>query len=282
MRFLLTSALVFAVGCVGTADDVDGGNNGSNGSNGGGGGGGGGTAAGRAEFKASVHPILQKCSGGGCHDTNGTSGTLSRFYNTNADTSYDATVGLPDLVKGFQPIAPLVTHLEPNHKGLTYTPAEKTAILKWLQTEATARAGTTPTPVVDSKALLKEWSGCLSLANFQAANMATAWGNLAGTNLQRCVNCHQTGLGILINLNAQTFFDGITKNLALMLKYFTVSTADAKVVINTGSFQASLGVADHPQFNVTNNAGMTALKKLYDDTVARKAANQCDPPRLVD
>lgn len=55
------------------------------------------------------------------------------------------------------------------------------------------------------------------------------------------------------------------------------------MIINTASFKnAGVILAGHPRFDPTNNQGMTALKTFYDATVARKAANACDPPRLID
>jgi hypothetical protein len=43
---------------------------------------------------------------------------------------------------------------------------------------------------------------------------------------------------------------------------------------------AGVTLPDHPRFNPTTNAGMTALTEFYDLTVERQTAGTCDPPRL--
>jgi len=282
MRLLTTSLLLLAVGCVGSIGDNPndpGGDDQGSGSNT--------STRGRTTFKSDVHPALGKCAGAGCHDTNGVSGTLSRFYNTDADTSYNALVNSPLVVGQFSSVAPLLSHIAAGHKGVTYTPDEQSKITNWLSVELTERSSggngsNNPPPPPDPKILLREWSGCMSLANFTQANMPTAWGNLAASNGQKCTNCHQNGLGILITPDANLFFNSMSQQSYFMLKFFTVDTTANKIVVNTGSFMNALKISGHPQFDATTNAGLTALKSFYDLTAARKTANQCDPARLMD
>jgi hypothetical protein len=155
------------------------------------------------------------------------------------------------------------------------------------QTDVDASVAPTPDappPPADATALLKTWSGCMSLANFQTATMATSWGNMSSSSNQRCTDCHQLGgQGFMASLDEAVYFQVLTTQKYQLLKYFSVDVAAAKVIINTASFKnAGVTLADHPHFNPDVNAGMTALKQFYDLTVARKAANQCDPSRLVD
>ena len=277
MRLLTTTVLFFAVGCVGTIGDSqtpgDDDGSGSNPPP---------ATMGRTAFKSDVHPALGKCSGAGCHDSNGVSGTLSRFYNVDADLSYDAVVNAPLLVGTFGSIAPILSHIAAGHKAVVYSPDEISKITNWLSVETTERAGGTRPPPPDPKILLREWSGCMSLANFTTAQMPTAWGNLAANTGQKCTNCHEAGLGILISANANNFFNATATQSYFMLKFFTVDTAANKVIINTGSFTSASTLAGHPSFNPTTNAGMTALKSFYDLTMARKTAGTCDPARLMD
>jgi hypothetical protein len=275
---LLTTILFLTAGCVGSIGDEDpgDGNPDPNPTDG---------RAARVIFKADVHPAMGKCSGGVCHDINATSGAIGKFYDVNADTAYDATVIAPTMVNTFESIAPILTHVQAGHKGLSYTPDETGKITAWLaaETKERAKAGPNTPPPFDAKGALKEWSGCMSLENFTAANMTTAWAQLGADNLQKCLNCHNGGVaGFLIINNAQQFFTQLTASSAYLLKYFTVDTVARKVIVNVGSFQAATKIAGHPTFNATTNAGMTALLKLYESTLARKAANLCDPPRLVD
>jgi hypothetical protein len=149
-------------------------------------------------------------------------------------------------------------------------------------------------PAVDSgtlaevaNALLDEWSGCLSLANFVETNMV-AWANVITEN-KKCADCHDDGdFGFIATLNTDLFFGTITTDRFHLLQYFSVDLTagaqNAKIIVNQQSFA---GVASgqaphqgHPTFDPANNAGMTALLELYDRTVARKVAAMCDPPRL--
>lgn len=283
MRLQLTLASVFllAAGCVG---DV------------GGGGGGGpvdpgpdagadpGVAA-KTQFTGNVFPILAKCSGGACHDVGATSAALAHWHAPTADATYTSITSQPTIVGTFTSIAPILTKIAPGHQGLTYSPAEVTKISNWLDKESSERAGQTPvTPPVDPKTYLQEWSGCMSLANFQTAKMAQAWGNMAATSNQRCANCHGNGAeGFIATTDEALFFKTVSEQSGYMLKYFSVDTQNMKIVINTGSLKnAAEVIVGHPRFNSTSNPGVTALQLFYDATMARKMAGTCDPPRLVD
>ena len=239
---------------------------------------------GRAIFKRDVFPAVLKCSGGACHDTTGTSGAISKFYNADADISYDASIAAVSLVGNpISTIAPLLTHIAASHKGMVYSDDEKSKITNWLSVEVDERKNDTPTmPPFDPKVVLREWSGCLSLANFTTANMTQAWSTLASSDRKSCLTCHNGGIdGFYISNNAQNFFTAISTQSAYMLKYFGVNSAERKIVVNRGSFESANLIPNHPLFPI-DNAGMVALVKLYDLTMARKAANQCDPSRLIE
>ncbi|MDB4957490.1 MAG: hypothetical protein JWO36_5059 [Myxococcales bacterium] len=138
-----------------------------------------------------------------------------------------------------------------------------------------------PIDAPDPAALIKEWSGCMTLANFKTAKMAVTWGSLSTTNGQQCANCHSTGgQGFIASLNETVYFQMVTQQSAYMLKYFTVDSG--KVIVNTQSLKnAAITLTDHPRFDPTNNPGMPALQKFYDLTVAVKAAGPCPAPVLV-
>jgi hypothetical protein len=277
---VLTTILFLAAGCVGSIGDENPGDDDPNPDpdpvD---------TRTAREIFKADVHPAIGKCSSGACHDINATaSPALSKFYDANADTSYDATVVTSTLVGTFTSLAPILTHIQAGHKGLTYTPDETSKITAWLAAETKERAANpNQPPPFDSKAALKEWSGCMSQENFNAANMAPAWSTLGADNLQKCLNCHNGGVaGFYISANATNFFNAISTQGAYLIKYFGVDAAARTVIVNTGAFESANKIVGHPTFPVDTNAGMIALKKFYDSTMARKMANQCDPPRLIE
>jgi hypothetical protein len=283
---LLPIILVLATGCVGSVGDEDGGGDGS----GSGSGSGMGQRA-KAAFKNDVHPVILKCSGGVCHDTTATSAALSKFYNADQEVSYNASVTSASLIGTFSAAAPIITHIEAGHKGLSWSPDEKTKITGWLAKETQERmdggGGSNTPPVFDAKAALKTFSGCVKLADFTASGMTAGWANLAGDNQAKCLNCHLGGVaGFLISNNNQQFFDGMTSYTGFFQKYFTVDGTAKTVVVNKGSFIAANMIVtptgNHPTFPVETNAGMVALKKLYDLAKAHQTAGTCDPARLKD
>lgn len=137
-------------------------------------------------------------------------------------------------------------------------------------------------------ALLREWSGCMSLTNFQSSSM-TSWADLMSTNFQTCSDCHMTGQdGFIATPDAAAFFATISTDKSYLLQYFSVDltagVATAKVVVNHASFDA-VGNAvpphtTHPTFDSMTNQGMAALLQFYDLTLQRKLMKACDPPRL--
>ncbi|HWO18372.1 MAG TPA: hypothetical protein VNO30_06335 [Kofleriaceae bacterium] len=237
-------------------------------------------------FKADVHPALGKCSGSGCHGLNATSAAVGKFYTMDAEASYNAIVMARSITSDFSALAPVLTFVQAGHKGLSYSADEATKITNWLAKETIERrdtGGPVPVPAVDPKKLLGEWSGCMTQENFNAANMTQAWSTLAADNLQKCINCHGGGIaGFLVSTNATQYFTLMTQTTSFLLKYFTVDTVAGKVVVNTGAMKSANMLSGHPPFNPTTNAGMTALGKLYDSTLAKKTAGTCDPSRLKD
>ncbi len=240
---------------------------------------------GQTVYTRDVHPIMNKCSGGACHNTDASSGALGKFYAMDAAMGYTKITTSPTIVgaaaQAFSSVAPVLTKIAAGHQGITYTNDEITKITNWLSTEVNDRKdGTTPTtPSVDPKAVLRTFSGCLTIADFNTALMAQKWGALSADNNQKCLNCHQGGGdGFIANTNADLMFKLMSENSAYLLKFFSVDTSGtpAKVVINTGSFMnAGQTIAGHPRFNPTTNAGMTALKAFYDLAVAKQTAGTC-------
>jgi hypothetical protein len=133
--------------------------------------------------------------------------------------------------------------------------------------------------VVDVKAVFRQWSGCMTMTNFQTANMMTSWSTLATQDNKQCLNCHQHGeFNFLATDDEAAFFTGLSQRSYLMAKYFTVDIETEKVVVNTGSFKNANTIVGHPKFNVMNQ-GVTALTAFYDMTVANTA---CSEPTMLD
>jgi hypothetical protein len=148
---------------------------------------------------------------------------------------------------------------------------------------STADAGPGMTPdaqTVDVKAILGQWSGCMTLTNFQTANMADAWSALLTNDGKQCLNCHEQGqYNFIATGDENAFFAGISQHSYFMVKYFSVDVATKKVVVNTQSFKSANNAVGHPKFNADTNAGMTALMTFYTATAANTA---CDAPKMVD
>jgi hypothetical protein len=144
-----------------------------------------------------------------------------------------------------------------------------------------------PTLAQQARALLDEWSGCMSLENFASADMAPTWSQLSSAG-GKCANCHTEGtLDFPVSSDASVFFEVISEHKWPLLMFFGVDLTNrpGKIVINPISFQAAgsgtVPHAQHPRFSI-EGAPLTALTTFYNLTVARKVAGECDPPRLID
>ncbi len=301
MRTILLAALaaVGLVGCVGgisseggdplDSPDGDGNDNGDNpaGSD---------LSAAKKLYDTNVYSVVNaKCTGGACHSETATGSTLTRFVATDPTKGWQLATNYAALVGNYAAsAAPILLKIKAGHQSKTYTPTEEANITAWLNKEVELRNGQTTPPPSGSETLsqatervLSEFAGCMSKTNFDAANMAGAWGNL-NSGQGQCVTCHTNGgFGMIISAQSQPFYDALSVRKNYFLQYLTVDlttgTATAKVIVNETSFK---GVAtgqdphrEHPTFNATNNNGMTALKAFYASTMARKAAGTCDPPR---
>ncbi|MBA3462317.1 MAG: hypothetical protein H0T46_20310 [Deltaproteobacteria bacterium] len=239
----------------------------------------------RQMFTTNVHPIVMRCSGGACHSVTGAvGGGASRFADSSPDTSYDAIVRQPLAVGGFNAQAGFLTKIAGGHQAITYSTAEISSINAWFAQELKEKMGTGMPPAVDPIEVLKKWSGCMTLANFNTAQMAQKWGGLAASQGQKCANCHALGGDSFIaTTNAQTMFDMMTKYKDYLLKFFTVD-GTGKVIINKASMvNAGVTIPSHPRFDPTTNAGMQALEAYYTATLPLFEANPntCEPPRLL-
>lgn len=323
MRALLlaTIASVSLVGCVG---ELDGGMNGGGGDDG--------TVGpgtnpnpnpdsqGRKKFEQNVYPIIKAPGTASdcvtCHSSTGPAGNLAGFVAPDLAGAYATVTSYQTVVGNFAPSAAgILTKIAGGHQGRTYTQAQLDTISDWLNTEVTERSttgggtgsgGGTTANESYSKAtsrVLKEWSACMTLANFNAANMATAWGNMQTNNGERCATCHSTGgYGFMATGIAETtaggppgLFTTMATNQYFLVLYYSVDLSDttrdasgklinAKMKVNSEGFR---GVAQniaphvqHPSFNFQNSPGITALQTFYTSTAAAVAAGNCGPTKL--
>jgi hypothetical protein len=133
---------------------------------------------------------------------------------------------------------------------------------------------------IDYKAIFKTWSGCMTLANFQAANMATAWSTLTTSDNKQCLNCHDQGQYDFIATDDEAaYFTKLSQHSYFLAKYFTVDPATMKVIVSTASFKSANSKTGHPKFNAEANQGITALTTFHASTAANTA---CGAPTMID
>jgi hypothetical protein len=263
-------------------------------------------------FDQNVFPIISAdqaagtsgCAGtNACHSTAGATPTM--FVAANSTDGYATVTSFQSVVGNFTPSAAgILTKIGAGglHNGRTYSTTEMKAINDWLAQEVTERAGGGgggsgsggESPGAATARLLNQWSACMTEANWTTAKMTQAWGQMQTNNGSRCESCHATGGQGFIATEIQDTTTGsgpgmwtvVSSNQYYMVQFFTVdlTATPAKVMINHVSFDGvSTGTpphTEHPQFNATNNNGMTALQSFYDLTTAAVTAGNCGAPKL--
>lgn len=260
----------------------------------------------RKMYEDNVYPILSattgasSCAAAGCHMIGNTPASTQFVAQTKAEgwatiTSFTSVVG------AFTPsTAAILTKIDQTggHQGKTYTTDERKKITDWLAQEVLDRAGGGgggsgsggESPGAASARVMNSWSSCLSLADFDTANMTQAWQGMQAEG-NACNTCHNTGYAnTIITVTKETIANGppgmfttIGTIKEFMIMWFipdlTQTGPDGKkgkIVINN---QAFIGVsarqaphATHPAFNWNNSNGKQALQAWYDLTMAKLTA----------
>jgi hypothetical protein len=242
-------------------------------------------------YDDNVYSIMAaKCTNGACHQQAGTAGSATKFVATAPADGWEIAVGYTAFRGNFTPTnAGVLTMIASGHQGASYTGDEIAKITAWLNKEVELRNGTIP-PADGGSEALATFAGCMTMDNFNAANMAEAWGRMEAQNNQECDNCHATGgYGFVANrADVDLVYNALTKKKYYLMQYIKadLTVPDMpKVIINMSSF---IGVAnaqdphrEHPRFDCQegdcNNPGMTALKEFYDKTMADWTAGACGP-----
>lgn len=293
MRPFLLASMIGLIGCTGQLE-TPGTNPNPNGNN----------SIAKKMFEEQVFPIIRNpgqasdCSQ--CHDASGPSGNITGFVAPTVADAYATVTSYQAVVGNFTPVtAALVTKIAGNHEGRSYTTEQLGKINDWLNQEVAERSGSTePPPPETAKTatarVLNQFSACMNVTDYNAANMSNAWKNMTAGG-SACTTCHATGAyNMIVSGVIETpaaggppgMFTTISTNKYYMIQYFTVDLTggQAKVIINQTSFDGvAKGLpphASHPRFNSTTNPGMTALKKFYDLTMQKVNLGSCGPTKL--
>lgn len=233
----------------------------------------------QALFEANVRPIITaSCSpGGACH-----SAQDPAFVSADPTSAYDTiNVHRDRLYPGYDSAgATILANGAGGHYDALFTQDDVSAIEAWLAQEkidADAGGGV-------AVSALQEWSGCMTLDDWEATNVADEWADKNAQGQGNCDACHNLGAdGFMASNQDQRVFDTITQQPAFMPSYFTLDATGTNVVINRARLE---GVGNqlaphgaHGAFDVDGNA-MEALQEFYDLTMARKLGGQCGPPRF--
>jgi len=235
-----------------------------------------------------VSPILNaSCAGSTCHE--GT-GSPSKFLGqTGTDDNYDAMIAQPAAHGGYADGAPVLSKVElGNHFGTSYTEAQSQAISDWLVAERTAAAdGGTPPPVIAVAGdPLAEWSGCMTLGNWNQANMGN-WADKQTNGDGPCSTCHNDGeYRFAANGNNETMFRQ-NRTSMYVISFVTVSTdalGNMEVVPALEKLRRmGNGTTLHPLYNVNeNNQQFLDLDEFVELTRKTMADGDCLAPGYLE
>lgn len=280
------AALWLATGCIGQLDTGDPIGDDDDDTPAGPDAGGGNEGTAEAMFNATVKPLMGRCSS--CHA--GTATYPLMFLGAGpADGYYASIIARPEVTGGFEPaIASLIHKLDGGtHQGLAeWSAGEEQSISEWLLAEKEARGGDIddggddPLPT-DSKAALAQWSGCMTKANWDTAQMGS-WSDKPAEGGTVCSSCHNDGLQ-RFNANADndTMFE-MNRYEVFIISFFTVrvNLDNTTTVIPAYDKLQRMGNGStlHPTYNMAlDDTYFARLQNFYDLTMETKTQGLCGP-----
>jgi len=258
-----------------------------------------------AMFVQSVYPIIHQAGAASdcseCHTAHAPQDNATGFVAATAGDAYATITSYQSVVGNFTPATAGILEriisgdVHVTGRGRSFTDAQRQAITAWLAEDLTERGGHGGTESPTAR-LLNQWTACMTLVNWQAANMTTAWSSLQTDEGESCTTCHATGgQGMIISNVESSIPDGppgmwtvVSTRTGFLIQYFSVDLQAPvpQVIVNPTSFQGvSNGTpphTEHPTFPIPN-AATDALSQFYAATAANlancAAANtKLDPP----
>lgn len=231
-------------------------------------------------FEQDVAPILAaSCAATPCHGASG--GGHHWAASTEPTMMYVAVSSDPDLVGSFDRTAPIVSKIAAGHNA-TYTAAQETAVVAWLDAEHSFRQSHGMTSPLT--ALLEKWSGCMDLATFQSDAVATAFAHQR-SSVGPCMQCHVNGeANFIASEDVARMFAVVSSRPAYMQTFFSFDVATGKIATNDTLF-ASVAAGkppftQHPSFVYTSSTANLALQRFFADTVTKARTSSCGPSKL--
>lgn len=297
-NILALATMVLGAACTGTGSFGDGNGGGEPGVDAGGGGGT--EVAAREIFDNDVAPLLQTMCAS-CHvDVASAPGNALKFLGpegTEMTDYYNLVVGYPSVTGGFEPgLASIVT--KGAHEGSGWwTPDQEATIEGWLEAEKAERAdgsgggGGDEDPVdADSRQLLAQWSGCMTIANWDAADMGD-WADKNAEGGTVCSSCHNDGLHRFNTNTTNNDMFAMNRYELFIIGFFTVKLnldGTGEIIPAYDKLERmGNGTTLHPTFNYCsaeqvengdcNDDDFLALEQFHQLTNQALAQGACGP-----
>ena len=233
-------------------------------------------------FETNVSPLLvAKCQA--CH-SGIAAPTAPKFLGEGPHTGFYRSITRSTVVGTYSSSAKIASYGA--HEGITWRDTSQLAqVAQWLDLEAGERVGSAENNPIDTPGalqLLAEWSGCMTKANWDAANMGS-WANKEAEG-EQCASCHQDGLARFYTNSANDTMFTMNHYEAFVIGFFTVdvdpkTARDAIVIDRKKLGRKGNGEGLHPTYSIDDEY-FDRLQQFYDLTMATKGANECGPAQF--
>ena len=252
-------------------------------------------------YEASIQPLMTaKCSQ--CHA--GENAIATAFLTEINGSSYNTILAYNEITGGFG-LGPATLLTKGAHSGSEWwDDGEEALIQQWFDAEKAAAetdeddvvivdpiddGDAEPVAITDGLGLMREWSGCMTLENWEEANMGS-WANKraedAGGNDKTCQDCHADGLlrfntdpdsSLMFTFNRYQLY-----MIGFFSQEFDPATGAGMMVPNIPRLvRAGNGTTGHPEYNTNpNDQYMLRLQEFYELTLETKANGECGPAQF--
>lgn len=248
-------------------------------------------------YEANIDPLMKaKCSA--CHAGEG---ALSTAFLTEINgSSYNTILAYNEITGGFG-LGPATLLTKGAHSGSQWWDDGEVALIQqWFDAEKAAaetdeedvvivdpgeEPGEAPVAIADGLSLMKEWSGCMTLDNWEEANMGS-WANKPAEDNKTCQDCHSDGLlrfntdpdsSLMFTFNRYQLY-----MIGFFSQEFDPADGSGMMVPNIPRLvRAGNGTTGHPEYNTNpNDLYMQRLQEFYELTLETKENGECGPAQF--